>query len=88
MLHTSTSIRRQPSPLPAARTYVVLDVGDAAARLKPLGTVNAPCRGSARALAVAVYADVSPARLRVVAAGSAPGDLVLRALARDGEAAA
>jgi hypothetical protein len=34
-----------------------------------------------------LHADVLPSRLRVVAAGSARGDLVARALACDGRAA-
>jgi len=75
-----------PSPAaPNVRTYVVLDVGDAWAGPRPLGVVSAACRGAARALAHVVHADVLPDRLRVVAAGSASGDLVARALARDGE---
>jgi hypothetical protein len=72
---------RNATPSPT-RTYLVLVVGGAG-RPRPLGTVVAPCRGSARTLARAIHADVSPAFLRVQAAGSASADLVARALAMD-----
>lgn len=69
------------------RTYVVVALDGASRsprRLRPLGTVVAACRGAARALAHALHAGVPPERLRVLAAGSAPGDLVARALSLDG----
>ena len=91
MLHTHvTTPSRQPAPFPPqGRTYLVLavDAAPGGAGVRPLGTVDALCRGAARALARAVHADVLPSRLRVVAAGSAPGDLVARALACDGRLA-
>ena len=59
-----------------ARTYLVLVV-PAAGRPRPLGTVVAPSRDGAQAIARAVHADVSPALLRVLAAGSASADLVV-----------
>jgi hypothetical protein len=85
----TTTPKRQPAPLrPQERTYVVLAVGAAPGAARPLGTVDAACRGAARALACVLHGDVLPSRLRVVAAGSAPGDLVARALACDGRAVA
>ncbi|AHG93859.1 hypothetical protein J421_6324 (plasmid) [Gemmatirosa kalamazoonensis] len=89
MLRVRRSLPRRPAPS-SSRTYVVLAVGEPATAggVRALGTLSAPCRGAARALAQALHADVLPCRLRVVAAGSAPGDLVARALACDGQAVA
>jgi hypothetical protein len=64
------------------RTYVVVAV-DETARVRPLGTVAAGCRAAARSLARLLHDSVPAERLRVLAAGSAPGDLVARALALD-----
>jgi hypothetical protein len=77
----------RPTPRsPSARTYVVLAVDDGATtRLTPLGTVAAASRGAAQALARVAFAEVGPARLRVLAAGSTSADLLARALVRDGE---
>jgi len=78
------------SPLssrPSSRTYVVLALADATGVLglaRPLGTVEAAARGAARAIAGALFCEVPPGCLRVVAATAAPADLVARALALDG----
>ena len=84
-----TAPSRQPAPFRQDRTYVVLavDAAPGGAEARPLGTVDAVCRSAARALARVLHADVLPSRLRVVAAGSARGDLVARALACDGRVA-
>ncbi len=73
---------------PRFRTYVLLAVGDAAGVTefaRPLGTFVAATRALARAAACAIHADVAPADLRAVAAGSAPAGYLARALALDGE---
>ncbi len=86
---------RSPSWIPSGRTYIVLLAGDgtpSTARPRPLGTVAAAGAAAARVLARelahtftgASAQEVPPSRLRVVAAGSAPCDLLWRALAMDG----
>ena len=76
-----------PSRRPSSRTYVVLALADATGVLglaRPLGTIEAPARGVARAIAAALFGDVPAGCLRVLAAAAAPADLVARALALDG----
>lgn len=73
---------------PRLRTYVLLAVGEAAGVTefaRPLGTLMAATRAIARAAACAIHADIAPADLRAVAAGSAPAGYLARALALDGE---
>ncbi|HEY0780794.1 MAG TPA: hypothetical protein VGD56_22745 [Gemmatirosa sp.] len=52
---------------------------------RPLGTVAASTRAMARAAACALHADVAPADLRAVAAGSVPAGYLARALTLDGK---
>lgn len=86
-----------PSPLfpsPAAprraagsRTYIVLAIGAAAGPAefaRPLGTIAASGRGPAREAARALFPQVAPEELRVVAAAGAPTGLLTRALTADG----
>ena len=78
---------RTVAPGPRLRTYVLLAIGDAAGvtDARPLGPLVAATRARARAAACAIHADVPPADLRAVAAGSAPAGYLARALALDGE---
>lgn len=86
------------SPRDSLRTYVVLTLADAVPSprpdrygaqrqgtdsLRPLGTVAAPARRLAKAAAQLLHPGVAPGALRVVAAASAPGTLLVRALAAD-----
>ncbi len=70
------------------RTYVLLAVGEASGLTefaRPLGTLAAATRTMARAAGCVLHADVAPADLRAVAAGSAPAGYLARALALDGK---
>lgn len=80
--------RAHARPSPRFRTYVLLAIGEAAGGkefARPLGTLMAATRTLARAAACAIHADIVPADLRAVAAGSAPAGYLARALALDGE---
>ena len=80
--------RARARPSPRLRTYVLLAIGEAAGVTefaRPLGTLLAATRTLARAAACAIHADIAPAALRAVAAGSAPPGFLARALALDGE---
>ena len=76
------------APRPRLRTYVLVAIGGSAGVVdyaRPLGTLAAATRAMARAVACAIHADIPPADLRAVAAGSAPAGFLARALALDGE---
>lgn len=68
----------------AFRTYVVF-LGPTVAGMRALGTVRAHTRHIARRAAEARWHEVDRSCLRLVTASSAPGRLLIEALANDGD---